>query len=248
LSAIDRAAILSPGDLRASCALTSLEQDILGLQRDDDVPGWEIPSRFFAYTRTGDARGLVAVMEHNRLDLLSLAAITAIVLRMAVEQERVTRDRHECLALARLLEYLGQPADAERCYERAAAADGLIEGEVDRLARAEALHWLALHRRRGRRFAAAAEAWRGLLQVPGLDADLRREACEALAIHHEHRAKDLAAARSFALRALDVARGGRHAPDVEHRLSRLSRKIGGAARCPGDDGPGKPFLIDVDDF
>ena len=230
--ALDRAALVGGADLRASCALTALEQDILGLRRDDDVPGWEIPSRYFSYTRTGDARGLVAVLEHNRLDLLSLAAITGVILEMVVEQDRVVRGRHDCLALARLLDYLGRLEQAERAYERAAAPDGLVEGEYDRSARAEALHWLALHRRRARRFGEAAEAWRGLLQIPGLEVDLRREACEALAIHHEHRAKDLDTARSFALRALDVARGGRFAPEVEHRLDRLSRKLGG--RRPGD--------------
>jgi uncharacterized protein YprB with RNaseH-like and TPR domain len=233
------------GDLRSSCALTALEQDILGLQRYDDVPGWEIPARYFAYTRTGDARGLVAVLEHNRLDLLSLAAITGVILEMVSEREKVVHTRYDCLALARLLDYLRREEEAERSYERVAEPDGLVEGEFDRLARAEALHWLALHRRRARRFVEAAEAWRALLQVPGLDVDARREACEALAIHHEHRAKDLETAQAFARRALDVARGGRYAPDVEHRLDRLSRKLG--ARGSREGRPPRQSVFNVED-
>jgi uncharacterized protein len=231
-SIVDRAGFTSADDLRASCALTALEQDILGLEREDDVPGWEIPARYFTYTRTGDAAGLAAVFEHNRLDLLSLGAVTGLILEMVVEQERVVQDRHGSLALARLLEHLGRVADAERSYERAASPDGLAEGRLDRLVRAEALHWLAVHRRRGRRFAEAAEAWRSLLQVPGLDAELRREACEALAIHHEHRAKDIETARGFALSALQLSADSRRVDDVRHRLNRLSRKLGG--RRPGD--------------
>ena len=39
--------------------------------------GLRDPSRYFHYVRSGDARGLEAVMEHNRLDLLSLALLTA---------------------------------------------------------------------------------------------------------------------------------------------------------------------------
>jgi len=66
-----------PGDA-ASCALGALEEAILGVQRFDDVPGFEIPSRYFNYLRTGDVAPLAAVFEHNRLDLLSLAALTAI--------------------------------------------------------------------------------------------------------------------------------------------------------------------------
>lgn len=242
---LERAVLAAPGDLRASCALTALEQDILGLERDGDVPGWEIPARYFAYTRSGDARGLVPVLEHNRLDLVSLAALTALILEMVVEQDRVLRDRHDFLALARLLEYLGRPDEAERCYRRASAHDGLVEGEMDRLARAEALHWLALHHRRARRFAEAAEAWQGLLEIPGLDADLKREACEALAIHHEHRARDLEAARRFALGALDIARGGRRTEAVAHRLDRLARKIG--RRRPDDEGGVQQAVFPVDD-
>ncbi len=221
-----RAVVPATADpLAASCALTALEQDILGLERQHDVPGWEIPARYFAYARTGQAAGLVPVLEHNRLDLLSLGAVTALIMEMVVEQEHRARDPHECVGLARLLEYLGRGADAERCYERAAAATGLIEGEVDRAARADALHWLATRRRRARRFVESADAWRALLLIPGLRPDMRREACEALAIHHEHRARDFDVARSFALRALESARGGRGVPEVEHRLDRLSRKI-----------------------
>ena len=53
----------------SSCSLAVLEKQIAGLHRVGDVPGYEIPSRFFKFVRTGDARPLEAVMEHNRLDL-----------------------------------------------------------------------------------------------------------------------------------------------------------------------------------
>ena len=166
------------------------------------------------------------MLEHNRLDLLSLAAITGLILETAVEQDRVVKGRHDCVELARLLESIGRSGDAERCFERAASPGWPAEGECDGLARAEALRWVALQRRRARRYGEAAEAWSSVLQIPGLDADLRREALEALAIHHEHRAKDLAAARTFALSALECSAPGRTEHDLQHRLGRLSRKLG----------------------
>ena len=61
----------------SSCSLAVLEKHIAGLHRVGDVPGYEIPSRFFKFVRSGDARPLEAVMEHNRLDLISLAAVLA---------------------------------------------------------------------------------------------------------------------------------------------------------------------------
>ena len=228
----DRRALLAglvpDGSDRASCALTVLEEDVLGLLREGDVPGWEIPGRYFAYTRTGDASALEAVLEHNRLDLVSLGALTAVVLDL-LSGRREAGDRYELLALARLYDFLGKEEQAERCYRGAAAADGLFEAALDVSARAEALHWLALRHRRARRFGDAADCWAQLLALPGLDPRLRREALEAMAVHHEHRARDLAAARRFALRAIDLAPGGRSHDDLAHRLGRLARKMATAA-------------------
>ena len=55
------------------CRLTTLERTLCGFEREGDVPGFEIPDRYFRFVRTGDARPLDGVLEHNRLDLLSLA-------------------------------------------------------------------------------------------------------------------------------------------------------------------------------
>ncbi|HSK08765.1 MAG TPA: ribonuclease H-like domain-containing protein [Vicinamibacterales bacterium] len=228
----DRRAALSglqpdPGS-RASCALTVLEEDILGFTREGDVPGWEIPGRYFAYTRSGDAQALEAVLEHNRLDLISLGALTGVVARMLAGRGEA-RDRWETLALARLLEFVGRSNEAERHYRCAAEPDGLFEAALDAGARAEALRWLAVHYRRARRFLEAAEAWNRILDLPRLEPAMRREALEALAMHHEHRARDLAAARRFAVRALDLARRGRGQEDLTHRVNRLARKLAAAA-------------------
>jgi hypothetical protein len=58
-------------------------------------------------------------------------------------------------------------------------------------------------------------------------AALRRFAAEALAIHHEHRERNLESARELALFALEDS-DPRQADDVRHRLARLERKMGQA--------------------
>ena len=76
----------------------------------------------------------------------------------------------------------------------------------------EALRALAYLARRARRFAEAAGYWQQLLALRGCPPPLAREANEALAIHHEHRVRDLAEAKRFALRSLESgmpARTGR---------------------------------------
>ena len=68
------------GTGESGCSLLALERLVLGVSRTGDVPGSEIPARYFQFVRTGDARPLVGVLEHNRLDLLSLAGLTARLL------------------------------------------------------------------------------------------------------------------------------------------------------------------------
>jgi hypothetical protein len=53
-----------------------------------------------------------------------------------------------------------------------------------------------------------------------------REALEALAVHHEHRERDLTRARTLAMRALHAEDDARRRAAVTHRLDRLDRKLG----------------------
>ena len=57
--------------------LGTLEREILGVERELDVPSHEIPDIYFRYLRTGDARELVPVVAHNRVDMVSMAALLA---------------------------------------------------------------------------------------------------------------------------------------------------------------------------
>jgi uncharacterized protein YprB with RNaseH-like and TPR domain len=202
-----------------SCSLTALERSVLGFHRVGDVPGFEIPVRYFQFLRTGDASVIDGVLEHNRLDLISLAAVTAQALQLASGGPQWCREACEQLGLGHLYERSGDLPAAEDAYALAAArAD-------DRDVRARAFERLALLRRRARRFDEAAQAWQSIAdraKRPFLPVE--RRAAEALAIHHEHRAGDLEAARRYA----EVVRGtvsGRRIADVDHRLGRLSRKL-----------------------
>jgi hypothetical protein len=60
-----------------NCRLATLEADILGVEREGDIPGWEIPQRYFDWLRRRDPRLLADIFEHNRLDVISMATLTA---------------------------------------------------------------------------------------------------------------------------------------------------------------------------
>ncbi len=225
----------------ASCALGSLEQAILGIVRFDDVPGAEIPSRYFHYLRTGDLEPLNAVFEHNRLDLLSLAALTALAMRMVDAGPEAIPTPHEALALGQVYERIGRASQAEACFARAAGLGGApwdsraVEPEI----RTDALRRLALHRRRHHRFADAAHAWHAVLET-GAAQDVTQEARRALAIHHEHRVKDLEAALHFATHALGAEQDPAQAAALRHRIARLERKLEPARNRLKDGGEEAP--------
>ncbi|MBI2835775.1 MAG: ribonuclease H-like domain-containing protein [Acidobacteria bacterium] len=216
---------------RASCRLTALERSLLGLSRVGDVPGFEIPSRYFSYVRSGDPSPLAPVVEHNRLDLISLAAVTARALRLVSDGPDQAEDARECLALGRIYDRGGLTSQAIDCYVRAAemASHARGTGAWDRddgSIESEALCRFARWARRERRFGEAAAAWRRVLKLPARPMNFEREAIEALAIHHEHRERDLPLAHTFASRALDAQAGPRGRDSVRHRLTRLERKLG----------------------
>jgi len=58
------------------CRLIELEQEILGITREGDIPGHLIPGLYFDAVRTGNASHMAPVFHHNRLDITSLAALT----------------------------------------------------------------------------------------------------------------------------------------------------------------------------
>ena len=59
-----------------SARLGHLEREVLEVERDDDIPGHQIPSVFDQSIRYGPHPAMGSVLEHNRYDLLTLAALT----------------------------------------------------------------------------------------------------------------------------------------------------------------------------
>ncbi len=204
-----------------SCSLGALERNVLGFHRVGDVGGFEIPLRYFEFLRTGDAGLIGGVLEHNRLDLLSTAAVMAHALSLAHDGPDACRDEREQLGLGRIYERAGDRDRAVRAYELAGR-----DTNDDRDVRRHALARLASILRREAKFDEAASAWHGVLALSEAHhyGALERRAVEALAVHHEHRARDLTSARRYA-QALRSAVTGQARADADHRLGRIDRKL-----------------------
>jgi uncharacterized protein YprB with RNaseH-like and TPR domain len=203
------------------CSLSAIERRVLGFHRHDDVPGFEIPARYFQFLRTGDAALVEGVLEHNRHDLVSLAAVMSHALWMVQEGPEACRDAAEQLAVGQIYERAG---DLERAHEAYDMATRTGDADVQRPAWAR----LAVMHRRAGQFDRSAAAWQRILDLVPRSrralTTIERQAMQALAVHHEHRARDLNRARGYA-EALSATTVGRHKADTERRLERLSRKM-----------------------
>jgi hypothetical protein len=224
------------------CRLTTLERRLLGVERGDDVPGFEIPERYFAYLRSGDPALVEPVLDHNRMDIVTLAGLTMRLAWLYEVGPEASRDGAECFGLGSLFERTGQVERALASYERAASLARHFEDEL----RLDASHRRALLLRRCRRHGEAFDVWKAIAGAPrGASGAARRDALRALAVHHEHRSKDLGSAREFALESLGVERG-RGVEAARHRLGRLNRKLGAPPDGTRSGAPGRalPGLLD----
>ena len=57
------------------CSLRSIEQTILGVSRETDLPGELVPEFYYEYLRTGNAGFLKPIVDHNRQDVASLVNV-----------------------------------------------------------------------------------------------------------------------------------------------------------------------------
>ena len=208
----------------SDCRLGTLEQHVLRFAREDDLPGFMIPGAYFEYLRRKRPGELPRVFEHNRHDILSLAALTGWVAAAVAGAPEGGRHPEELVGLGRLWEAI----DVNRglaCYRR--ALDHGLESPV----RERVLLRLARREKGLARWEEARTLWEAATRtMRGFDP----QPWEEIAKLHEHRRRDFAAARAVVEEALSKARvhlaPERVLGSFEHRLERLVRREQQVAR------------------
>lgn len=208
----------------ASRTLGNLEYQILGAARtEEDVPGWQIPSLYFQYLNDGDATPLKRVFYHNAMDVVSMAALFNHMAGLLSDPFSIRpEDAVDLISLARHFEDLGEIEKAVRLYlhglEHQLPADILLD----------AVQRLSLIYKRNEEWPSAVELWRQAARYNHLPAFVE------LAKFYEHQARLPEEAAQWTQRAIDIVSSPdvplldrrRWLPELEHRLSRLQRKMG----------------------
>lgn len=212
-----------------SCRLVHLEAALLRVRREEDIPGEQIPQAYFDYIRGGDAFLLGRVFHHNRIDIVSLAALSAVACEW-VEEGR-PEDPRDMLSLARVLERADEHERSEAEYLR--VLEAAPPGEAAPVRRAS-LARLAARAKIAGDLDAAVRFWEHAAE----EGDL--VAFRELAVLHEHYRRNPAQALAAVEVGLVRLRTARDAPlrlahDLEHRRERLTRRLrerAGAAKTP----------------
>lgn len=212
-----------------SCALSNLERAVLGYERSEaDVPGWMIPSLYQQFLQGGDATPIARVFYHNREDIVSMAALAALLCRACLAPtEDESLHPIDRVALARALEEAGDDDLAIEAYRRA-----LAQALPDAMRRAALMRLGGLLKRRGE-YAAAAMIWQEW--ITSLADDDVTPFLE-LAKYYEWRAREAATALLWARRAYQIVEkwpegAARTATlaGLDYRIARLQRKLTASA-------------------
>ena len=113
--------------------LQTVERALLGVERHDDVDGWEIPGRYLGFLRGGPAEPLAAVVRHNDEDVRSLARIIALLdMGYTSPEARLHAPIGDVAGLARAFVRARRPDDALACLEEVLArADTPLAAAVE---------------------------------------------------------------------------------------------------------------------
>ncbi len=213
----------------ASRSLQDLEREILNIPRDEnEVPSWMIPEIYFDYLRTGDPTQLAGVMVHNRMDILSLAAL---MIYIADAMRQINLDQYsmnltDLYSMGVIYDDVGMSSEAEKLFTAC-----LGDNAMDTSFLPEICMRLGMIYKKREDWAAAVEVWEKAARFNRIDA------ATELAKYYEHHAANYAAASRWTQQARESVANSimlrykknkmlKELDIRSHRLQQLIEKMG----------------------
>lgn len=183
----------------ASCRLSHVEEERLGIHRENDVPGSLAPQLYFQFLADGNPAPLEGVFRHNETDMLSLACLAirfGHLLNGTIRKYIPLPDEPEELVRTGIwLEKMGKhelPGDLYRLAERSEAA------------KPSTLLTLAARDKKAGNWNRAVLLWqKAVLHSKEHFGASALEASIELAMYYEHKLKDYGSALAYARTAFE---------------------------------------------
>ncbi|MDX9856425.1 MAG: ribonuclease H-like domain-containing protein [candidate division Zixibacteria bacterium] len=197
------------------CTLTNIEREIFAFYREDDIPGYLIPSVYFEWLNSESSGMLAQVLEHNRLDVLTLYFLARYIHEAYVTDGRSLGRADDIYSLSRIY-------GRRKQHDRVVDIYRVIDGTAEELA-ADARLYHAMAMKRAGRIEDALGIWEALVGDGGREAFV---AALELAKYYEHRVKDYGRALSLARRAAELAPDSANCrQELERRFRRLEARL-----------------------
>ncbi|HKK21989.1 MAG TPA: ribonuclease H-like domain-containing protein, partial [candidate division Zixibacteria bacterium] len=198
------------------CRLTNIERELFSFERSDDIPGYLVPSVYFEWLSSDSLELLPDVLEHNRLDILSLFYLVDHIASIHRSRGEVLDEVDDLHSLSRVYSRRRDQATVQSIIDR-------MEGSGDSELADDIILFNALNFKRANALDRAVPLWHRLSQIDsreGFWANLE------LAKYYEHREHDPARAYLFASRARDICPYGEtRQQQLVLRLERLLAKL-----------------------
>lgn len=198
-----------------NCSLSTVERDVLGLYRENDVPGYLVPEIYFNYLRTKDARALKGVFEHNLQDILSLVALAAKMGDFLEEPLKNTIYPSDIYSLGKIYDRQKEYIKSALYYNEALKHN---LAEVETL---EILRLISFAYKRQGKWEEAEKIWK---EAINRSREFIYYPYEELAKYYEHYLKDYQKAELIVEEALNIVENIFLKEKLEYRLKRIKRK------------------------
>jgi uncharacterized protein YprB with RNaseH-like and TPR domain len=177
------------------CSLANVEQKILNVEREIDIPSYLIPQIYFDYLRSGVIDPLIPVFHHNIYDILSLVGLSVLI-NQTIQDFVIAgmEDPIDLYSLGRFHYTLGNYPESIACFENALSKDMPTEWQQ--------VTYMSLgyvYKRIGK-FERAAQIW---LQLLKKEFPFNFYVYEELAKYYEHKEKDYPQAMLIVDRVLE---------------------------------------------
>jgi uncharacterized protein YprB with RNaseH-like and TPR domain len=200
-----------------NCKLKTLEADLFGVSRTDDIPGELVSEAYLEYLRTQCLDQIQRIFEHNRFDIISLLANLLLVMQ-TLDKRQPEADPRTDLAKGRHFLRKNEPERSIAHYRN------VLKTAVNPLQRQQARLELANLYKKAKQYAAALPLWQASLES---EWSFFLEPYVELAKYYEHIAREPEEALRLSQAAYSLLppRRAREQADLEKRIRRLERRL-----------------------
>lgn len=204
--------------------LSIVEKDVLGIERQDDIPGFLAPMIYFDFVERKNPEGMLGILKHNEIDILSLITLYTHLSFQLLNKDEFMSER-ETYEIGRWYASLGERTQAVESLS--AIMDGSAEENF------LAQYVLAKQYKKEKNDAAAKSLWENIMEAEGrIDTKVVFESYMEAAKLYEHKLKDYSKALEYTNRGYKLIEGTKIAEntrimtDIQRRKNRLYKKMG----------------------